>query len=136
MRRKSTWGGVRLMFLITILAPEMALAQLGARAPASTSVATQLPLSGRSANTGSAATTQTPIPGATTSVNTINTTVQVSGPLCRQLAELITPFSGKLSFKEAIQRGLEFNLGTTGRLRRCGRREDNRRCRAAICCRI
>ena len=101
------------MFLITILAPEMALAQLGARAPASTSVATQLPLSGRSANSGSVATTQTPIPGATTSVNTINTTVQVSGPFAGS-SPSNTPFSGKLSFNEAIQRGLEFNLGATG----------------------
>jgi len=113
MRRKSTWGGVRLMFLVTILAPEMALAQVGARAPASTSVATQLPLSGRSANSGSVATTQTPIPGATTSVNTLNTTIQVSGPFAGS-SPSNTPFSGKLSFNEAIQRGLEFNLGATG----------------------
>jgi outer membrane protein TolC len=96
-----------------ILAPEMALAQLGARAPASTSVATQLPLSGRSANSGSVATTQTPIPGATTSVNTINTTVQVSGPFAGS-SPSDTPFSGKLSFNEAIQRGLAVNLGAMG----------------------
>jgi len=113
MRSGSTCGGIRLIFLTMILAPEMALAQLGARAPASTAVATQLPLSGRSANSGSVATTQTPIPGATTSVNTINTTVQVSGPFAGS-SPSNTPFSGKLSFNEAIQRGLAVNLGAMG----------------------
>jgi Leucine-rich repeat (LRR) protein len=78
------------MFLGTICAPEMALAQLGPRAPAaSTSTATQLPLSGRSANSGSVATTQTPIPGATTSVNTINSTVQVSGQRAQRAVDAI-----------------------------------------------
>jgi len=116
MRSKSTWGGVRLMFLITILAPEMALAQLGPRAPAaSTSTAMQLPLSGRSASSGSVATTQTPIPGATTSVNTINTTIQVSGTYAGSSPSVpAMPFGGKLSFNDAIQRGLKFNLGATG----------------------
>ena len=113
MRSGNACGGIRLVFLTMILAPEMALAQLGARAPASKSVATQLPLSGRSANSGSVATTQTPIPGATTSVNTINTTVQVSGPFAGS-SPSNTPFSGKLSFNEAIQRGLAVNLGATG----------------------
>jgi outer membrane protein TolC len=104
------------MFLGTICAPEMALAQLGPRAPAaSTSTATQLPLSGRSANSGSVATTQTPIPGATTSVNTINSTVQVSGAAAGSEPSVPSmPFTGKLSFKDAIRRAIEFNLGTTG----------------------
>jgi outer membrane protein TolC len=99
-----------------VLTPAMALAQLGARASSSsTSVATQLPLSGRTAETGSAAAAQTPIPGATTSVNTINTTVQVSGPYAGSAPRVRQqPFSGKLSFREAMQRGLEYNLGTVG----------------------
>jgi outer membrane protein TolC len=94
----------------------MVLAQLGARSSSSsTSVASQLPLSGKTAETGSVGTTQTPIPGATTSVNTINTTVAVSGPYAGSApSTLKKPFSGKLSFIEAIQRGLEYNLGATG----------------------
>ncbi len=107
---------MRSIFLIMVLTPAMALAQLGARSSSSsTSVATQLPLSGRTAETGSAAAAQTPIPGATTSVNTINTTVQVSGPYAGSAPSLLKkPFSGRLSFREAIQRGLEYNLGTIG----------------------
>jgi hypothetical protein len=42
--------------------------------------ANQLPLSGRSGQTGTVTTTQTPTPGTTTSVNTINPTIQTQGP--------------------------------------------------------
>ena len=107
---------MRNILFITILAPVMALAQLGSRSSSgSTSVASQLPLSGRTAETGSAAAAQTPIPGATTSVNTINTTVQVSGPYAGSSPSTTKrPFTGKLSFREAIQRALEFNLGSIG----------------------
>jgi outer membrane protein TolC len=107
---------MRNIFLILAVAPTMALAQLGTRSTsASTPVVTQIPLSGRTAATGSAATTQTPIPGATTSVNTINTTVQVSGPFAGSAPTILKEqFSGNLSFREAIQRGLEYNLGTIG----------------------
>jgi outer membrane protein TolC len=104
------------MALVAVLAPATALAQMGgAAAEGSTSEATQLPLSGRTANSGSVETGQTPIPGATTSVNTINTTVQVTGPFGGSSSSILNmPFSGTLSFSEAIQRGLEFNLGATG----------------------
>jgi len=107
---------MRNILFITILAPVMALAQLGSRSSSgSTSVASQLPLSGRTAETGSAAAAQTPIPGATTSVNTINTTVQVSGPYAGSSPSTRKrPFTGRLSFREAIQRALEFNLGSIG----------------------
>ncbi len=107
---------MRNIFLVMVVTPAMALAQLGARSSSSsTSVATQLPLSGRTAETGSATTAQTPIPGATTSVNTINTTVQVSGPYAGAAPSILKqPFGGKLSFREAIQRALEYNLGTIG----------------------
>jgi outer membrane protein TolC len=107
---------MRTILLITALAPGIALAQLGSRSSSgSTSVASQLPLSGRTAETGSATAAQTPIPGATTSVNAINTTVQVSGPYAGSSpSTLKRPFNGKLSFREAIQRALEFNLGSIG----------------------
>src|SRR5262249_7970141 len=112
----NNWGdGMRNIFLIMVIAPAVAMAQLGARASsASLPVATQLPLSGRTAESGSSATEQTPIPGATTSVNTISTTVQVSGPYAGSAPSLETPFNGKLSFNDAIQRGLAFNLGPRG----------------------
>jgi outer membrane protein TolC len=77
--------------------------------------ANQLPLSGRSTQGGSVAATQSPVPGATTSVNTINPTVQVQGAYAgsvRSTAKM--PFSGKLSLHEAIDRGLEYNLGGVG----------------------
>src|SRR6266496_1365196 len=60
-----------------------AFAQIGPTSSQSQSQSTQpiqLPLSGRSGQSGTVTATQTPIPGTTTSVNTINPTVQVQGP--------------------------------------------------------
>ena len=74
-----------------------------------------LPLSGRSGQSGSVMAVESPIAGTTTSVATINPTVQVQGPYAgaaRSTARL--PFSGRLSLREAIQRGLDFNLGAVG----------------------
>ncbi len=89
-------------------------AQLGPP-PASSSQgsqAVQLPLSGRAGQNGSVNTTQTPVPGATTSVNTLNSTVQVQGPYAGSADSTgKIPFSGKLSLREAIDRGLAYNLG-------------------------
>lgn len=94
-----------------------ALAQLPGSAPAQSEPTrpTQLPLSGRSGNEGSATATQTPVPGTTTSVNTLNPEIQVQGPYAGSAASVAkAPFSGKLSFTEAIQRGLDYNLGPVG----------------------
>ena len=77
------------------------------------STATQLPLSGRGSNSGAATATQSPIPGTTASVDTINTSVQASGPFSGS-ARSTGALSGKLSFADAIQRGLQYNLGTVG----------------------
>ncbi len=55
------------------------------------------------------------MPGTTTSVNTLNPTVQVQGPYAgstNSTAKL--PFRGKLPLREAIQRGLQYNLGSVG----------------------
>ena len=84
-----------------------------AQAPApvgSTTVATQLPLSGRGLQAGSAIVTETPIPGTTASVNTINPAVQVQGPYSGSVNG--RSFSGRLSLREAVQRGIDYNLGT------------------------
>jgi len=106
----------RRLGLALLLTPCMLNAQLGGGAPAgSTSTATQLPLSGRTAQSGSAVAAQTPLPGTTTSVNTLNTTVQVTGPYVGSASSVAKmPFTGKLSLNEALHRGLAFNLGAVG----------------------
>jgi len=77
--------------------------------------ANQLPLSGRSVQTGSVTATQTAVPGTTNSINTINPTVQVQGPFTGSLSSITKlPFSGRLSLREAIERAVEFNLGAVG----------------------
>ncbi len=73
----------------------------------------QLPLSGRTGQSGSVTATQTPIPGTTTSVNTLNTNIQTQGPYSGSALSK-TQFDGKLSLHDAIERGLEYNLGTVG----------------------
>lgn len=94
----------------------MASAQLGP--PQSSSqgaVATQLPLSGRTGQTGSVAATEQPVPGATTSINTVNPVLQVQGPFAGSTPSTSAiSFSGSLSLREAIQRGLQYNLGPVG----------------------
>jgi outer membrane protein TolC len=74
----------------------------------------QVPLSGRTGQTGSVNAVQTPVPGVTSSVNTLNTSVQVQGPYAGSVAGTAKPFAGKLSLREAVARGLEYNLGTEG----------------------
>lgn len=89
-------------------------AQVGA-APPPPSTAIQLPLSGRSAQTGGVVATEAPVPSTTTSVNTLNPTISVSGPYtgsANSTAHL--PFSGKLSLRDAIRRGVQYNLGSVG----------------------
>ena len=76
--------------------------------------AAQLPLSGRPGQGGSVNTVQTPVPGVTSSVNTLNTSVQVQGPYAGSVAGSAKPFNGKLSLRDAVARGLEYNLGTEG----------------------
>jgi outer membrane protein TolC len=77
--------------------------------------ATQLPLSGRNAQGGSVTATEVAVPGAITSVNTINPTVRVEGPYAGSSPSLArAPFSGRLSLREAVDRAVEFNLGAVG----------------------
>lgn len=104
------------LLLVIIFAGGMAHAQANVAAAQSQETRTnQLPLSGRSPQNGSVTANQSPNPGGVTSVNTLNPTVQVQGPYSGSTAGFIhQPFSGKLSMREAIQRGLAYNLGAVG----------------------
>jgi outer membrane protein TolC len=77
--------------------------------------ATILPASGRNVQGGSVGATEQPVPGTTTSVNTLNPTVSISGPYSGSMRSTTAiPFSGKLSLEEALRRGLAYNLGSVG----------------------
>jgi outer membrane protein TolC len=78
-----------------------------------TTRANQLPLSGRTGENGSVTAAESAVPGTTTSVNTINPTIQVQGPYAGS-AEGKAAFTGQLSLREAIERGLRYNLGAVG----------------------
>ncbi|HXJ38929.1 MAG TPA: TolC family protein [Bryobacteraceae bacterium] len=77
------------------------------------SSAAQLPLSGRNTTAGSVGTAQSSVTGATASVNTLNATVQIQGPLSGSVPGG-APLTGKLSLKEAVDRALAHNLGPIG----------------------
>lgn len=94
--------------ITVFLVPAGAFAQRGGGQ--SGAQATPIPLSGRTNQGGSVVATQAPVGGAVTSVNTVNPTVQVQGPFTGSAGGR-RPFSGVLSLAEAIQRGLDFNLG-------------------------
>jgi outer membrane protein TolC len=93
-----------------------AYAQFGAAAAQQQGAqASALPLSGRSGASGGVVATQTAIPGTTTSVNTLNPTVQVSGAYSGSAnSTSARPFSGKLSLQDAVERAIEYNLGAVG----------------------
>ena len=64
---------------------------------------------------GSVSAVQQPVPGTTTSVNTLNPTVSISGPFSGSVRSTTAlPFSGRLSLDEALKRGLAYNLGAVG----------------------
>ena len=70
------------------------------------SQAIQLPLSGRVGQSGGVVVNQAPTPGVTTSVNTINTSVQIQGPYSGSAQNRVTGLAdGKLSLRDAILRG-------------------------------
>jgi outer membrane protein TolC len=65
-----------------------------------------------SAQTGSVTAAQLPVPGTTTSVNTLNPTIQIQGPFAGSASSTdAMPFAGRLSLRDAVQRGLAYNLG-------------------------
>src|ERR1700722_8775724 len=96
-----------------LLFTSSAFAQLGQSSSQSQgTLATQLPLSGRAGENGSVNAAQTTAPGTNTTVKKLNPTVQVQGPFGGSTnSTAAMPFSGKLTLREAIQRGLQYNLG-------------------------
>jgi len=78
--------------------------------------AVQLPLSGRNAQTsGTVKTSEAPAPSTTATVNTLNPSIQVQGVYAGSTPGVANmPFNGMLGLREAIQRGLAYNLGQTG----------------------
>jgi len=59
--------------------------------------------------------TESAVPSTTTSVNTVNPAVSVSGAYIGSASSTAAaPFSGKLSLADAIRRGLAYNLGAIG----------------------
>lgn len=101
--------------IATCLCLTSSAASLAQQAPSSASItlANQVSLSGRAGQSGSVAAQQSAVPGTTQSVNTLNSTVSVQGPYA-QSALSAKPIEGKLSLREAVRRGLEYNLGSTG----------------------
>jgi outer membrane protein TolC len=93
---------------------EFARAQGPSQASPPATQAAPLPLSGRAGQSGSVTTIETPVSGLTSSVNTLNTSVQVQGPYQGSTRGAGNLLSGKLSLRDAIARGLEHNLGTVG----------------------
>jgi outer membrane protein TolC len=106
-----------LIFTCTLLIAANAFGQFGPAGGGQTggAQANQLPLSGRTGQAGGVAATQSPVPGTTNSVNTINPAIQTSGPYTGSAQSTgKMPFSGTLSLRDAVARGLEYNLGTVG----------------------
>lgn len=94
-----------------------AFAQFGPTAGSSQGTqATQLPLSGRSTPTnGSAKTSEQPAPSTTATVNTLSPSVQVQGTYAGSTpGPGVKPFDRRLGLRDAIQRGLAYNLGQSG----------------------
>jgi outer membrane protein TolC len=104
------------MLPLLFLASVPAIAQIGVpNAPSQGSLANQLSLSGIGNQSGSVTAVQSPVSGTTTSVNTLNSSVQVLGPYSGSTnGSAAKPFTGTLTFIDAIHRGLDFNLGTEG----------------------
>jgi outer membrane protein TolC len=109
-------GRSAIILLVFIAAPSLAFAQIGgARGAAGSAQANKLPLSGRSGQVGSVAAAQSAVAGTTTSINTINPTIQVSGPFGGSVQSTRRmPFAGRLSLREAVERGVQYNLGAVG----------------------
>lgn len=103
------------VILILLFAPAIFAQTPASGTQSQPTQAAQLPLSGRSPQGGSVTATQTAIPGTTNSINTINSTVQVQGPFSGSASSTAKlPFSGRLSLREAVDRAVEFNLGSVG----------------------
>ena len=108
------FGSVVLLTVLAGAGSALAQAPMGGGSPAGSS-AVVLPASGRNNQGGSVGAVEQPVPGTTSSVNTLNPSVQISGPYGGSMRSTTAmPFSGKLSLQEALERGLAFNLGAAG----------------------
>src|ERR1700682_5564920 len=109
-------GLAALLFLGTLVVTIRGYAQGASRSNQPQGTQTNpLPLSGRNGQSGSVITVEAPIAGTTNSVNTINPTVRVQGAYSGSAVSTAKmPFSGKLSLRDAIERGLNYNLGAVG----------------------
>jgi outer membrane protein TolC len=95
------------------LAGVSATAQIQTPAQGSGARATQLPLSGR--QSGGASVEQLPTAPPTTSVNTLNTQVNVQGAYAGSTIDPQPPVGSiVLTLADAVRRGLQFNLGIAG----------------------
>jgi len=105
-----------IILVLTCVGSSFAQAPPGTGTPSSGSTAaTILPASGRNNQGGSVGATEQPVPGTTTSVNTLNPSVAISGPYSGSVRSTTAiPFSGQLSLDEALKRGLSYNLGAVG----------------------
>src|SRR5216684_4972057 len=85
--------------LLMAATPVVAHVSVLPNAPSQQSTAVQLPLSGSPSQIGGVTAVQEPVAGTTTSVNTLNTSVQAFGPFAGSVSGLAkAPFAGTLSF--------------------------------------
>ena len=103
------------VFSTVLAAAAQAQPQTGGGSAGSEPGAVTLPASGRNNQGGSVGVAEQPVAGTTASVNTLNPNVQISGPYSGSARSTVAmPFSGKLSFEDALKRGLAYNLGAVG----------------------
>ncbi|HTW68013.1 MAG TPA: TolC family protein [Bryobacteraceae bacterium] len=108
------FGNILGLTLLACVGSSFAQGPTGQTSSSSTA-ATILPASGRNIQGGSVGATEQPVPGTTTSVNTLNPSVAISGPYSGSVRSTTAiPFSGKLSLDDALRRGLAYNLGAVG----------------------
>src|ERR1051325_570569 len=75
----------------------------------------QLPISGRTGQSGGVGVVQNPLPAGLQSVNTITSTVQVQGSYQGSVPSAQAPGAPiALSLDDAVRRGLQYNLGAVG----------------------
>jgi outer membrane protein TolC len=103
-----------IVFSVLLAGGDAARAQFGQPAAGPAPAAMVLPASGRTNQGGGVAAAQQPVPGTTTSVNTLNPSVQISGPYTGSTPSTAKPFAGKLSLRDALERGVAHNLGAVG----------------------
>jgi outer membrane protein TolC len=104
-------------FAAALFLASPAFAQLGPPAGGGqSSQAAQLPLSGRtSQSNGTVRATENPAPSTTATVNTENPNLQIQGAYSGSTPSTAKmPFNGKLGLRDAVLRGLSYNLGQTG----------------------